>query len=157
MKNIFILEDTLHVASAANLKLLNAGYQEEEIFHARTLLTADYFINENPGLSSFRFFIVDLSIPDENFDTYFSDDEVKELYNISGNMCTEENACLSGWIWIKRLLRRDKEIARRIVILSAYVNELPEFEKTKYGGKMEFLDKRKVEAINDLYRIIKKK
>jgi len=145
--NVIILEDTFHVANSAKSTLTILGYSDKQIFSAKTFGSASYFLEEKPGWKSFKYLIVDLNIPCK-YEDYFNKDELRELDRVSQNVHSKDIK-LSGWIWLKRLVRKHEELRNRIIVLSAYVNELPEDEKNQYREFL-FLDKTEADTVQKL-------
>ena len=146
--HVLLMEDTEISIHTTEHSLESANFNDDSIFYAQTLTDADYFVNVDPGWNSFAILIIDLNIPGV-YEKHFSKEELKDLDDIS-RYVHAESVKLSGWVWLKRLLSEHPQIRDRVVVLSAYVAEIPESEINRYGEGILFLDKVETESVDKL-------
>jgi len=141
---IILLEDNDNVVYTIINIAERLGYK---ILQTQDLTQVDYLLESKEKLARFDYLIIDLSIPCE-YEGYFNEAELWEMENLS------KRINLSGWLWLKRFIRKYPESREKIIILSAYINYLPEAEKSLHGDGIMFFDKARTETIPELDEVI---
>ena len=136
---IFIFEDTDEVLGC--LKDTFERLNLDTCYPSR-FSSANYFLNEEPGIHAFKLLVVDLNIPFQNTD--FDKEQLEEIYEQE----KVHKVRLSGWIWVKAIMEK-YYCYRNVVVLSAYVNNIPDVEKEKFTEKgVLFIDKTQDSAMS---------
>jgi len=143
-KMILLLEDNDNVVYTIINIAQRLGF---EYLQTQDFLQADYWVERTPKLNSFAYLIVDLSIPCKDEDC-FSEDERKELDGLS------DSVKLSGWIWLKRLCENYPEAKKKIIVLSAFLSDLPDSERSIFENDIIFFDKARPETVSELDKLL---
>lgn len=105
---------------------------------------------KKPGLDAFSLLVMDLNIPSAQ--EHFTPEEWEQIARLDPSNTTT----LSGWVWLKRHLSQNLNLANRVVVLSAYVQYLPESEKEPYKDKIVFIEKTDRDALDLLGSALRK-
>jgi len=119
---ILVIEDNPNVQYTMTRRIEEAGHR---VLCTDDILTADSYLENNPGLGAIKYIFVDLSIPCP--DDYFSEDEKTfafSTYGLNNN----------GWLWLKRKLSKYQEIQEKVFVCSARKEYYHEYEEIKKMG-----------------------
>ena len=114
------------------------------VYWAKEFLSANYYINFDPGIQSLISMIVDLEIPYNEDD--FSEKEKKDLNNYPVNV--------SGWIWIKKILL-NYDYKGKILILSGHRLSIVSEDIKKYDDRVIYISKGSGRVLESIDRILK--
>ena len=142
-KKVLLLEDNT-TSSVVQINMQENGY---DVYGARNFVAAHEYISIEPGINAFHFLVVDLELPlPKRASKYFSPEELQKIRALK----EETNCCLSGWIWIQRILREHPSFSGRVLVLSAYTDVLHESEQQAYKNSIGFISKTDPEVIDKL-------
>lgn len=141
---IFLFEDNMAVSSSVADCMEYKGF---EVYRPSNFQVAEGFLEKDPGVKNFLYFIVDLHIPYED-DLYLNDQDKLKMRELS------KTVDLSGWVWLLRKLNLHPEMVGKTFVLSAYVDDVPEYEKNKYGRGIAFFDKTAADTMQKLIALI---
>ena len=123
---------------------------EWELFIARSLRSADYKVEKEPGLSSIDTIIMDLNMDEYRFEAPY-DDYRKELFE-------EREFDLTGLIWLRRLIESNPDYPpERIAVLSGFIDDGITEELKRFVPEVTVIEKLSFDVIEKLVDFCAKK
>jgi len=139
--NILVLDDR-YASSDIVAYLEDFGYC---VYWAKEYLSANYYIDVEPGILSFSGMIIDLDIPYNENDFTEKEHDVLRKYPVN----------VSGWLWIKNVLKMHDYLGD-IIILSGHHRSIIDDELKDYEGRITYISKSDSMALKHIERVLKK-